>query len=500
MKKIKWLSLLIAVSLVGSLGFVSCHHDSDEEEEEEVIQNEEEDTTVTVSFNIANAKLLASSNSSLTSRYARAAGDNYSSLLKVLTDGSVIPAMEVEGEFDEGETNGKIKGIIKSPKTEHVYLWNNYPVYAKGWNQKVFDSLVCIRSDGTYKNILTQKTQFRDEDILLMDDASWITFDDSGNAYFMARDPGFYDVFIYKYDPTTDSRTLLMSEISEYEGKKCEYKMENIMVSKDGKYVYVGLRYDSCAANDLSNFDNHVEYSVKVIPINNLNDAVEIRALNLSWVYNTYDEKLYVSCKGLAGEDYPEGSSYARTYCYSKDGKSRGNILVEEYFSYLFTSKAGVWGKVEPYVGEPTKFKNILATDNTASATIDYGDYFEKTERWYIDTGDYVYLCFQGQHYDLPDYQGNEAAFNNDYLNWVHTNYVYQIWRLNPTNSSLEKVFVNSPVKDYIYIDSWTTDGKELYYSGYNKTTPYNGKVDLSTFEHRQVSADKSLANFAIMN
>ncbi|MCR4742752.1 MAG: hypothetical protein K5866_07805, partial [Treponema sp.] len=245
MKKIT----LLLLAAMAAISFLSCKHDS------------EEDNTASVSFNISGAQALASSSSSRSITSSRAAGDS-SSLVKIKQDGTLDTAVTMEGKISKAS----LKSIIKSPYTDDVYIMyggNPHYTYNSTTGERLLDSLVCVHSDGTYTNLLTQATQFSEADYLLTDNETCIVFDEVGNSYIMAREAGGWENYIYKYDPKNDKRETIFSSVTKYLSEGYNDRFYKLMVSKDGQYLYVG--------GSRINNDNDVgDYSfLRVVDLNN---------------------------------------------------------------------------------------------------------------------------------------------------------------------------------------------------------------------------------------
>ena len=103
---------------------------------------------------------------------------------------------------------------------------------------------------------------------------------------------------------------------------------------------------------------------------------------------------------------------------------------------------------------------------------------------------------------DYQEYTEEERIelFDNNYWEFVKCSYLFNLYRINLNDYSYENVFENVG-GDLTYLESWSTNGEVLYYSGYDKREPTSGKIDLKSadFDLTKVDSAQALSCLTLM-
>ncbi|MBP5448623.1 MAG: hypothetical protein J6Y01_00735 [Spirochaetales bacterium] len=430
------------------------------------------DTAAKVSFNISDAVALGASGGLSNSRSVGRDGDDAadgSSLIKVMQDGSIKSAVSFEGSIK----CANIQSLFKSPVSDDVYILYDGASWA---SDRILDPLVCVHPNGSYTNLLTQATQFSDNDYLFTGDGL-IDFDENGNTYILGFEGGHWENYVYMYNPKTDKRTTLISSVGQHLSEDPSEHFDRIMHGKDGKYLYVGGLY-----TDTYNF------FVRAIPIDNPTDYTQVGgdAHNFGWTYDIYNDCLIVS--------YDDRSAHQQgTYRISADGKTEGEKIDDDNYIKFIPTKYGVWA-FSDYNDDNGQSRSVIKniyteTDevfiNTASRNM--SPYSVFTDKYYDVIGDYIYIIYSGYGELEEGKEGTESDMMS------------QLFRVNMKDKTCEDVLKNSDCTDHILIYSWSANENVLYYSGKYTGGDVNGKVDLKTLNHERISSSQRLSCLAAM-
>ena len=257
-----------------------------------------------IKFDFSGAKAVAQ----LDDSSARAAYDDLDNLVKILADGSMKSIITI----DEGVSLSEIQAVYKSPVSEDVFVAFEYGTHL-GWDDETgkeirIGRLICVHSDGTMADILKVRGD-TDNDYMELASTDLLSFDSSGNVYFVARDyynsKGDYvsnpGQVIYKFGPTSDELTQMVASV---EGTR----YSDLQITNSGDWFFVqGSRFTSSWV-----------YFLQAIPISNPNNFVNIYYSSDSykegkwWVYDDATEMLYCSLYTYNGK--------SGLYTFSKAG------------------------------------------------------------------------------------------------------------------------------------------------------------------------------------
>ena len=255
-----------------------------------------------VSFNFANANAVAKLESTSNASKAAVDADSLGDLVKILADGTMENAITVE----EGASLADIVAIYKSPvegsedffvvfngtsviSREEVAIerkdeWSTWTEYQT--KETKIGQLICVHADGTVRDILkkdveentNEKDYYYDYDaknyLSLRTDT--VTFDASGNVYFIVNDSYWdYDKngygslvdngqCIYQFNPKTNELTQMVAAVAGT-------SYERMQIDNDGEWIFASGRRNEASF-------------LRAIPILNPNNPV-----NIFYSSNTYN-------------------------------------------------------------------------------------------------------------------------------------------------------------------------------------------------------------------
>ena len=452
MKRFSLFLLLISISFI----MVSCHHDKEEDERNSY-----------VAFNISNSQALGQASSGRFVTASRAA-TGVDGLVKINQNGNILPAITVEGE--NISTGTSLQSIVKSPYTDDVYfLYDGATFELTSPSIRLLDPLVCVHSDGSFTNLTGHSTQFSDDGYLIIENENCLVFDESGILYFLARESGGWENYVMKYNPKTDDRETIFSAVTDYLSDDIRECFSKLMISKDGRYLYVGGFYP----NDSQTF-------VRVVDLESDGKYEEISSdpeSSLEWVYDKYEDRLIV---------FGSKDNKNKIKQYTKAGDDLEKLLGENIScSSFIPSEKGVWAFSREWYGEGQTLGNFLVNlDNIGNTGERYhlgeatdgfsiGDPFNR--KFYQIVGDYIYIQLYGYDSDTDKT-------------------IYQYFRFNMKDNTFENVLKNSDYTDLLDITSWSVNSTSFYYSGTysSENIPINGKVDVSSSDFTHTKMDSS--------
>ncbi len=405
---------------------------------------------------------------------SRSVSDDAVSVVKLLESGTLENATSIEGNVELAP----VKSIMKSPCTNDLYFWFSDETENALTGNIVLTQLVCVNTDGSQTDLLIEDTQRGKNDGLRFQEEGHLDFDQYGNAYILADDHGWGCEYLYMFNPKTKQRT----KLAAFETKHTEepFVLTRIAVNKSGTYLYAGGNYTSKNGA-----------FVWAFPTNNLSEKkVVASTFELTWSLDKEKDVLYtVECD--------EWGEQSVIYKYNGPESEREKVS-DEVFSYIISSNNGVFGfsKTE----EGIDFKKIGGTDIRTITGIQtwsiVGSYKSTEQR-----GDYLYICTRDftSSDAWPDYQGNEALYDNDYTVFLRATMLSNLIRINTRTMEWQNVLENCEYMDELHLDTWSVNDNTLYYSGANRKTDVNGKVDLNTLEHTKLSLNQRLSCLAAL-
>ena len=217
-------------------------------------------------------------------------------LVKIMSDGSFENAVIIE----EGCELSDISAVYKpdTPDSDNVYLvFDDFSKLGNdGDGENKFGKLICVRSDGTFSDIL-RNDEVEDSEAISAYyniDKDKISFDKNGNIYFLAtisdKEDAMYSFsnytqIIFQYNPKTDGLTQLVSTAPGT-------TYNQMQVDETGEWVFVSgnnSKADFLRAIPVSNPDNYVNikyrsYNAREI-VNTVNQG--------GWLYDDTTQTLY---------------------------------------------------------------------------------------------------------------------------------------------------------------------------------------------------------------
>ncbi len=442
-----------------------------------------------VSFNLSMAEALGATERSV-SRSARDAGDSAptaTNLIKLLPNGSIENATEVAGYVEFGA----VKGIFRPPVGDETYIWYEEPAF-DGNGDEVLSCLVCVHPDGTYTDLLYENV-FYGYYSLVIDTDNCLQFDDDGNLYISAREGGGWEEYIYKFDPQTRERTTLIESKTEYLSDDYKESYHGFALSADKSTLYVYA----------SNFDSST--LLKSIPVDDPSNVKVIfeNTRDFAWAYDKDQDKIYASY-------YSDKTLTYKTVLLSTDGTVE-SVIDDMGYSLLIATSKGVLcgypvGGLEP--GSDSYNMKNLNSGETFNIPVESGEFIGVADggKYYEQHGDDLFLvAFRynpDYKIDYQEYTEEERIelFDNNYWEFVKCSYLFNLYRINLNDYSYENVFENVG-GDLTYLESWSTNGEVLYYSGYDKREPTSGKIDLKSadFDLTKVDSAQALSCLTLM-
>ena len=219
-------------------------------------------STSLIKFNISNASVLATTGLSNKSRSARAADDEYDSLVAIVEDEegneTVENVIEVEPELQDWCVPSPVVEVYKCPYTsvesecKGVYTvfdgWHDDWKYTDDTDAPPVSMLMYTKPDGTTVDVLNidgNVQHYIQLYIKANEGNDYIQFDLNGNAYILADNGG--KSVVYRYNPTNDAVTeysLGFDSAQSEDGtsKTATTWIGDFQVSADGKWIFVHIQ------------------------------------------------------------------------------------------------------------------------------------------------------------------------------------------------------------------------------------------------------------------
>lgn len=224
-------------------------------------------------FNLTGAKAVGTSGIN-----ASRGGDDEFALIKILSDGSIEPAMEIS----EDQWFPAVRFIAKSPISQDLFIsfeediFISYQKSDQEWGVENCGNFLHVLPDGTYYIICINENgnmgNVMNETWYGDDDFKPVVFDSAGNAYFIKHSflNGKQITVLCKYDVASHSTTDLTVAIPGY-------SYESIQITSDGAYLFVKGCYSGSSAS--SDF-------FRMYPISNMDTPMNIAysSNNTTWV------------------------------------------------------------------------------------------------------------------------------------------------------------------------------------------------------------------------
>ena len=207
-------------SLILGLCLVSCGGDSDDDKDKWFGGDSK------LSFDLSDAKAIATSEEAK----GRSDAEDAFGLVKIMEDGSIESAMEMEG----GGYLPEMQFLATSPVEGAKDLYVSFSWEIRMWefdeetntdSETNLGSFLHIKPDGTYVPILEGSTSS------VMNDNWWgaesfkpVCFDNDGNLYFTTRNysSGGGKSGVFKYNPTTETTSAIIPELDNMEYRAFE--------------------------------------------------------------------------------------------------------------------------------------------------------------------------------------------------------------------------------------------------------------------------------------
>ena len=244
-------------------------------------------------------------------------------LVKIMSDGSFENAVIIE----EGCELSDISAVYKpdTPESDNVYLvFDDYSKLENDGNgENKFGKLICVRSDGTFSDIL-RNDEVEDSEAISAYyniDKDKISFDKNGNIYFLAtisdKEDAMYSFsnytqIIFQYNPKTDSLTQLVSTAPGT-------TYDQMQVDETGEWVFVSGNNSKAAF-------------LRAIPVSNPDNPVNIkyRSYNAREIFNTVNQG------GWLYDDTTQTLYYDSVYSVTKAGGFKDNKFLISYMGQNF--------------------------------------------------------------------------------------------------------------------------------------------------------------------
>jgi hypothetical protein len=464
-----------------------------------------------ISFNISNAKALASSTASAPDRAAarNANSDDQTeseepaeetpeeqsegaseetseediSLEKIMDDGTVEPAMTIQ-KGDGFSSWANLDAVIKPPASANstdILLHFDETSIAEFTNENGSDecmflgSLILVHEDNSYDNILNMESENKHPDFVRYSSCAKYTPD--GKILYLSEKYDPNDRFNFKcYNPSTKTTSLIF----ELERGDDNSQITSFQMSDDGKYVYLLIN------------SNNMVY-LKVISIDNKSDSVDLGKIVYGvdgWTYSSYDDCLYYTVRDKEKEDHvaETGEPFQFIYKIDKTGKGEKELLKTEFCPAIIpTAENKAWrifsvGNLTDDTIKTTVLENLVSPDADKPETIEFDIpsihiYSDK----FLQVGDTIYLLHE--------------RWNEDFTMHLHT-----IYSVNTSTGKAVNVMTNIPDTDKISISSWSANEENLFISGvYENGNTANFKVDLNTLEPTEIDSSTAFTCIAAL-
>lgn len=233
----KYFKLLSTALLAGALVLTGCNFNPGENGNGGYNGSAGWDNGVMrIHFNLSDAKALASQEKGSESRYAssaRVSDETKGLLVKILDDGSLASVIEFPDDVNPDDF--VITQIAVSPAQNADEL---YIVVNNGYGSYGIGGLLCVKSDGSYFDILTDLRNSLENSSSFdlygnNSDNDYIKFDKLGNMYFQTRtwQNNRDTTMIYKYNPKKNEATPLTPAVSGT-------YYEDYIVSDNGAWIF----------------------------------------------------------------------------------------------------------------------------------------------------------------------------------------------------------------------------------------------------------------------
>ena len=458
--------------------------------------SETDNTTVktipipTISFNLSNAKALATANSTQDRAARDAESEDQSKsdsiLQKILENGTVQDALGIEYEGDFARW-ANLDAVIKPPASANstdVLLYFDgisdaqvSTEYAeKGY--WYLSQLILVHEDNTYDDIVLMDSDSEIPD--RVNYSSCAKYAPDGKIFYVSEKLNYEGFNFKSYDPSTKTTT----RIFELDRGDNNTQIQEFQMSDDGEYGYFLISSESESGS--------MTY-LKVIPIKKPSDSVELGKIVYGvdgWTYSSYDDCLYYTVRDKEKEDHPAetGEPFQFIYKINKTGKGEKELLQTAFCPAIIpTAENKAWriysiGNGTDGTIKTTELNNLLSPDANNPETIAFEipsihTYADK----YLQVGDTVYL--------LHD------CWNEDSTMKLHT-----IYSVNTSTKEHKNVMETIPDTDKISIKSWSVNEETLFISGiYENGTAANFKVDLATLDPTAIDSSTAFACIAAL-
>ncbi|MBR1637755.1 MAG: hypothetical protein IJ688_00030 [Treponema sp.] len=347
-------------------------------------------TTAGIKFNFTGANAVAKLESSGSGARAAVDVDSLGDLVKILADGSMEDAITVE----EGASLAKIVAIYKSPvegsedffvvfegtsvisredvAIEHKDEWSTPTEYQT--KETKIGQLICVHSDGTIADILkkdveentNEKDYYYDYDaknyLSLRTDT--VTFDASGNVYFIVNDSyweysnnesNYVDngQCIYQFNPKTNELTQMVAAVAGT-------TYDRMQIDNDSQWIFA------------SGYRNGASF-LRAIPVSNPNSPVNIYYASNSYSFES-NKWAYDDASGVMYYLAKDGNNYG-LHIATKNAGFKDKKYVKRYTfeTETVTDKE----KTEDSTPE-SEYINYELSDMFDYISVDYSDFY-----WY---------------------------------------------------------------------------------------------------------------------
>lgn len=468
-----------------------------------------------ISFNISNAKALASSTASAPDRAVARNADSDDqteseepaedtpeeqsegaseetseediSLEKIMDDGTVEPAMTIQ-KGDGFSSWANLDAVIKPPASANstdILLHFDETSIAEFTNENGSDecmylgSLILVHEDNSYDNILNMESENKHPDFVRYSSCAKYTPD--GKILYLSEKSNSNEGFNFKcYNPSTKTTSLIF----ELERGDDNSQITSFQMSDDGKYVYLSI--------DTLIDSNNMVY-LKVIPIDNPSDSVDLGKIVYGvdgWTYSSYDDCLYYTVRDKEKEDHvaETGEPFQFIYKIDKTGKGEKELLKTEFCPAIIpTAKNKAWrifsvGNLTDDTIKTTVLENLVSPDADKPETIEFDiPSIHIYSNKFLQVGDTIYLLHE--------------RWNEDFTMHLHT-----IYSVNTSTKEAVNVMEKIPDTDKISISSWSANEENLFISGiYENGNAANFKVDLNTLEPTEIDSSTAFTCIAAL-
>ena len=478
-----------AAVLITAVLFTGCPRDpkngNQQLSQEEPPEDNSTPTTIPIpklSFNRSNAEALAATTATSENRSARDADsdetpDSDTFLQKILADGTVEAAMNLEYESEEASWS-TVNYFIQTPEnvdSKDVYLlmkeYSRALVTVDGtsqyWN---LSPLLCIHEDNSYDDVFLT-SPYDNTTSYVIDYKENLQFLKDGTLIYLCRSPGGDIYYIKKWNPKTKETTDVY-EIQPAEDEEST-QIERFAIDATEDYVYMYI--NSVKTDGTGNI------YLKIIQISDSSFSKEISNVE-GWCYNTYDDCLYYSRPST--EDSGRG-----VFKTDKDGSILEHPTQIEFNQLIPQSAEKVWG-FRGYTDSDNKLQNIFSGENGSEQnnTHSFNEQFlYPTSPHYYFLGDYIFAndnLYLNHRYYCDSTSGHKDAII--------------VVPLNGTNDDISNLL------DFnlnIQLHSWSVNKNYLFISGtdYETKEPVNCRINLKTGEQLTIQSDEAFGAIAAL-